>query len=173
MKTNAIAITADGIEIYMHPQISKSDRPDLDVETIERTRIDGRPYVRETVDLGRTVGFERIVETNDSDVAIYARRGSNFYPSDVVLGRKPIPTSKVSIALRRLGPESGEEWNGKYVLIALFEGTSVMPEPIGRNAKDAECVAFWKTHAIVPTEEELEDFRKRCPELAELLAKYA
>ena len=174
MTNNAIiATTADGIDVYLHPQASHSHRPDLDVETIEKVRVDGRPFVRETVDLGRVIGVDHLVETTDADVVISARRENNDHPSNMVLGRKPIPTSKVSVVLCKCGPEDGEDWNGKYVLITLFEGDLGMPEPVGRNAEDKDCVAFWKTHALVPTEEELEDFRKRSPELAELLAKYA
>ena len=76
-----------------------------------------------------------------------------FGSLSVVMNREPDETSIVSVVIAKGGPEDGV-YEGKMILVTLFEGSLGMPEPYGRNAGDEACIAFWQTHALVPTDEE-------------------
>ena len=153
-------VTADGIEIFRHPTESHSHRPDLDAEAVSRVSIDGRFFVCETVDFSRTIGFDHLVETTDADEIVLYKRGSRSYESRMVPGRKAEPTSQVTAIICKCGPEDGEEWDGKYVLITLFEGDPGRPEPFGKDDVP-ENRAFWARHALVPTDEEFADMKSK------------
>ena len=155
-----ILTTADGIEIFHHPTESHSHRPDLDAEAVSRVSIDGRFFVCETVDFSRTIGFDHLVETTDADEIVLYKRGSRSYESRMVPGRKAEPTSQVTAIICKCGPEDGEEWDGKYVLITLFEGDPGRPEPFGKDDVP-ENRAFWARHALVPTDEEFADMKSK------------
>ena len=91
-------------------------------------------------------------------------RHDSGYESRMVLGREPEDTSKATTIIAKCGPEDGEEWNGKYVLVTLFEGDPGMPEPYGRNENNQEAIEFWKNHALVPTDDEMKKINEKMAE---------
>lgn len=150
-----IGKTKDGIAIYNHPE-GHSHRPDLDSEVISMISIDGKTFVKETVTMNRVIGYDHLVETNENDKIIMFQRGNRKTLSRMALNRTAKKTDKVTVILCKCGAEDGE-LEGKYVLITLFEGEPGMPE----RENDPECVEFWRTHALVPTEEELKEINNR------------
>ena len=153
---NKYYVTKDNIKIFIHPEASHSHRCDLDEEAISKITIGGRPFIRETIDLGRVVGKDHLIETNEQDKIVYLERSNRGYKSRMVLDRQAKDTSLVTAIIAKCGDEDGPEWTGKYVLITLFEGDPGQPEPYGRNAGNTEAIEFWRNHALVPTPEEIE-----------------
>lgn len=145
--------TNDNKKVYLHPQASHSHRPELNEEVLSKINIGDNTFIKEVVDLGRVIGKDHLVETTEEDKIVLLDRGRG-YPSRMVIGRDPENTTKATVIIAKCGPEDGEEWDDKYVLITLFEGEPGEPEPYGRNENNQNAIEFWKTHALVPTEEE-------------------
>ena len=150
---NILGFSGDGVPIYNHPE-GHSHRPDLDSETICKININGRDFVKETVNLGRSIGYDHLVKTHYGDEIVFHQRGNRPYKSRMVLNRDATQTENVTIIICKCGKEDGE-LSGKYALVTLFEGEPGMPEPYGFHKDDDGCIQFWKHHALVPTEKEL------------------
>lgn len=145
--------TLDGVKVYVWEGNSHSHRPDLNEEVIGKVAINDRPVIGEVVDMGRVIGLDHLVESHPDDDLFLFDRGRG-YESPMVLNRPPEPTQKVTVVICK-GSEEDGEYNGKYILITLFEGEPGMPEPFGEYLGDEACEAFWETHVLVPTDEEL------------------
>lgn len=145
-------MTGDGIEVFSVEGASHSHREDLNSEVISKLTAGDRPFIRETVSLGRNIGKDHLVERRDDDEIYFHSRNGNEHKSVFALNREAEDTDKATVVIAKGGPEDGE-LEGKMVLITLFEGDPGMPEPYGRNDTE-ECRAFWETHALVPTEKE-------------------
>lgn len=167
-----IAFDANGVEIYAHPA-GHPHRPDLLVETISKITLnDGETFHRETVDLGRVIGKDHLVETTSEDYIVYLRRGNRAGETRMVL-KEAKDTSNVTIVLcvARKDDETPDELVGKWVVVTLFEGNPGEREPwdntfidadINEKAAAAKAKAenFWATHALVPTDDEMKQIRK-------------
>ena len=156
-------VSKDGVNIYIHPEASHIHRPDLASEVISKIKIGDEVFLRETVDLGRVIGVDHLVTTTSADedsIVHFERRPGSGYKSRMVLKRNPKETSKITAVIAKCDDNDGTAWSGKYVVITLFEGEPGMPEPYGRNENNRECVEFWKTHALVPTEDEMQMMQK-------------
>lgn len=156
-------VSKDGVNVYIHPEASHIHRPDLAFEAISKIKIGDEVFLRETVDLNRVIGVDHLVTTtiqDDGRIVYFERRPGSGYKSRMVLKRKPKDTSKVTAVIAKCDDNDGTAWSGKYVVITLFEGEPGMPEPYGRNENNRECIEFWKTHALVPTEDELQMIQK-------------
>ena len=169
---NLIAITANGIEVYSHPA-GHPHRPDLLVETINKITLEkSKTFHRETVDLGRTIGKDHLVETTDEDHIVYLRRGNRPGETRMVI-KEASDTSFVTIILcvASKDNETPDELVGKWVVVTLFEGQPGKREPwdnafvdadidIGVAAEKERAESFWAAHALVPTEDEMKQIRK-------------
>ncbi len=159
---NPIAISANGISVYNHPE-SHSHRPDLNAEVINKITLpDDSTFFREVVDLGRVIGKDHLVETQEKDTIVYLQRGNRPGKSRMVL-KEAEDTSFVTIIACVACEEEGTptELVGKWILVTLFEGKPGEREPFDRSFADgknpegkAAAEAFWATHALVPTEQE-------------------
>ena len=164
INTNPIAISANGIQVFEHPE-GHSHRPDLDKEVISKIElpVDGT-FVRTTVDLGRVIGKDHLVETDKYDTVVWLQRGNRPGKSRMVL-KEADDTSMVTVILCVCNePEDNpaSALNGKWVLVTLFEGEPGEREPFDRAFADGKnpeglkkAEEFWSCHALVPTEEEL------------------
>ena len=146
-------ITADGIEVYSHPE-GHPHREDLLEETLKKISVNGASFVRETVDLGRVIGKDHLVETNSDSVIVYRQRGNRAGLSRMVLNQKADDTSKVTIIICKCD-DSEPEYAGKYVVVTNFEGQPGEREPWDNSLKNnpetlARSQKFWATHALVP-----------------------
>ena len=158
---NILGHTVDGTPVYLHPVASHSHRPDLNAEVISKLTIEkGQTFLRQTVDLGRVIGEDHLVETSDGDMIAYARRGNRAGESRFVLNRAAKPTTKVTI-IACVDRDPGET-QGLWCLVTLFEGEPGCREPWDASLKTpeakAQAYAFWANHALVPTEEERKMF---------------
>lgn len=167
-----IAIAANGVEVYAHPA-GHPHREDLLSETISKIVLpEGSTFHRETVDLCRTIGKDHLVETTDEDYIVYLRRGNRTGETRMVL-KEAADTSFVTIILcvARKDEETPDELIGKWVVVTLFEGQPGEREPwdnafidadvdAGIAAEKEKAEAFWATHALVPTEDEMKQIRK-------------
>ena len=112
----------------------------------------------ETIDLGKVIGKNHLVEVNDDDLTFMWDRGRG-YESHMVIKDAEDETRLTTVLFWDFD-------NNKWVLWTNFEGIEGLPEPgCDRYNKATEefkamCRAFWRTHALVPTEEELEAIKK-------------
>ena len=167
-----ITVSANGIEVFSHPA-GHPHRSDLLAETISKITLkEGETFHRETINLGRVIGKDHLVETCNEDYIVYLRRGNRPGETRMVL-KEAADTSYVTIILcvARKDEETPDELVGKWVVVTLFEGQPGEREPwdnsfidkdINNNIMNAylKAEAFWATHALVPTEEEMKQIRK-------------
>jgi len=112
----------------------------------------------ETLDLGRVIGKNHLVEVDDNDLTFMWDRGRG-YESHMALKETEDETRITTVLFWDAG-------NTRWVLWTNFEGVEGLPEPgsdrynKGSDEFKALCREFWRTHALVPTEEELEAIKK-------------
>lgn len=170
---NLIGTSKNGINFYKHQVASHSHRPDLDAEVISHLDVkEGQTFLRETVDLGRIVGVDHLVKTTQDDHCTYMVRGNRAGATRFVLDREAEPTTKVTI-VACVDRDPGET-QGLWCLVTLFEGEPGEREPWDASLKTEEAKAkaksFWRNHALVPTEEEMEQINKMLEYRQERLA---
>ena len=168
---NLIAVSKNGIEVFSHPE-THSHRPDLNAEVISKIELPtDRTFVRTTVDLGRVIGKDHLVEIESDSIDFYWKRGNRPGLSHMVL-QDADDTQYVTVILCVAREEEGtpSELVGKWILVTLFEGCPGEREPFDRSFErkneDEEVaeayqksVDFWDTHALVPTDSEMEEIK--------------
>ncbi len=142
----------DGIDVLYVEGISHPHRTDILEEVIGRVYINGRSFFREEVQMDRVIGLSHCVERRKGDEYKFYDRGRG-YESTMVMNRNAEPTVLVSVIIC-IGNADDGEYEGKYLLVTLFDGPLGEPEPYGQYEHDTNSIAFWETHALVPTEEE-------------------
>lgn len=151
---NEVLKSKDSVEVFCVEGLSHPHRKDLMAEAVSQIEIAGRPFVLECLDMGRVIGVDHLVETRGGDRIVRFDRGNGRnYLSRMVLNREAEPTQKVTVIICKGDAEDGE-WEGKYLLATLFEGEPGKPEPYDQYESDVGCIEFWRTHALVPTDEE-------------------
>lgn len=120
-----------------HSHISES----LLEEVLVKVESRGRGFLVETVDLGRLVGEQTRVKTGEDDEIIFAQRAGRFGLTRFVKNRKSVPTSAVTVILKK-------ETSGNYFLVTAWVGTQAQPEPWDRNAT-ATSRDFWSRNALL------------------------
>jgi len=110
-------------------------------EALGNVRSYARPFLSETVDLGRVVGESTCVETAQHDIVLFAQRHGRRGLSHFVQERDPVPTSKMTIILKRATPR-------EYILITAWFGTQAQPEPWDPKASE-QSFSFWTQHALI------------------------
>lgn len=111
----------------------------------------GRKSVYTTLDLGRTVGESICVETSrdgGGDEIVYAQRPNRRGLTRFVKNRAPVPTSRVTVSVKR-------GCGGSYTLMTAFVGPGTPAEPWDQNYATPESRTFWSTHALVWGREEV------------------
>ena len=165
-----IGTSKNGIEVFLHPE-SHSHRPDLNTEAISKITLPEGTFHRETVDMGRIIGKDHLVEIEPDSITFYWKRGNRSGASHMVL-QDADDTKYVTVILCVCRKEEGtpSELIGKWILITLFEGCPGKQEPFDKefeNKAEDEKVAeayrdsvnFWETHALVPTEKEMKEIK--------------
>lgn len=92
-------------------------------------------------DLERTVGFSDLVETDESDEIIYAKRVNRDNYTRFVLNRKKVKTSFVTVVLHARGDD--------YILYSAWVGPLAPSFPGGTRSNEDESKMFWRRHALV------------------------
>jgi len=143
-----VANTSDGAAVYVDliqspASISISRDPHIVTlikELLAIKRIAGRTLTLE-VDFGRNVGNTDIVETTEKDRVVYAKRLKQETFTRFVRSRIPLPTSFITIILRK-------DAAGDYELYDAWLGPNVPSLP-GTTTETAESKDFWMNHAFV------------------------
>ena len=163
-----IGITSNGTIVFAHPE-AHPHRLDLAAEAISKMVIPSGPadptdraQTRhcETIDLGRKIGKNHLVELQPGDATTMFERGDRGYKSHIAIFRKATPETKItSVCI----------WDGEkehWVLWTNFEGEEGLPEPDCERynqmseEEQYECDKFWDTHALVLEGKEKEQMIK-------------
>lgn len=92
-------------------------------------------------DMGRVVGSSDLVETDDTDEIVYAKRFNRDTYTRFVKGRDPVPTSYITVTLTLDG-------DGNYELTSAWIG-QICPLFPDRPGATPESKPFWAKHALV------------------------
>ena len=158
MNTNTetlIALSSNGTEVHSHHE-AHPHRIDIAKEVIGKMTIPAAPADpsdrsqtrhAETVDLGREIGINHLVEVSPEDEVIYVYRGDRTWETPMVFKPGTLETRACAVCFW------AEE---KWILWTLFEGADGegLPEPgcdrynNGTPEFQKACDEFWATHAI-------------------------
>ena len=121
-------------------------------EGVGQIEISGRPFLMDTVDLGRIVGTDDCVAVSDADDVRLLRRKARKGLSRIVFHREAEPTRLLTIGICR-------DDDGLLTVFTGFFGAKAPKEPwdCKNDAERSESEAFWATHALVYNPEALED----------------
>lgn len=148
MQSELIGTTKDGHGVYVDRETSHASthfahHPKLisAVKEIISTLALDSDTVRIERDVGEEVGDSDCVETNEGDEIVYALRSHRTTFSRFVKNRKPIPTSWVTLDIRKSDQDT-------YFLYTAYVGRMVPSFP-GDNFSSEQSITFWSTHALV------------------------
>lgn len=140
------AIVVDRIPSY----VPKSDVHNV-IWALRKVKPNGRKFIEEEVCFPEEIGNSKCVQTNADDDIVFAQRTGRKGLTRFVRGRKPEPSNKVFVVLKR-------EREHRYVLITGFVGGRPQPEPWDEtafshasNPTEAKRLsdAFWANHALI------------------------
>ena len=155
-----IAYTKNGVPVFSHDE-AHPHRMDLAEEsigmlTVPETPADpaDRSQTRhcEVLDMGRVIGKNHLVETDEDDAVFFAKRDDRPYPSRMVL-KETADETRLTVVLFYA--------EGKWILWTNYEGEDGLPEVgcdrynNGTPEFQQKCREFWATHALVPNENEI------------------
>lgn len=92
-------------------------------------------------DMGRVVGLSDLVETNETDKVLYAKRLNRDNYTRFVLNRQAEPTNFVTLVLRKDSEDNYELWSA-------WIGRAV-PQFPGDEFETPDSRPFWQNHALV------------------------
>jgi hypothetical protein len=159
-----IATTHNGIPVYVDLVWSQaaariSRQPHLLVlvkELVERTSARSAEMHFER-DMGRTIGYDQIVETSDTDAIVYAQFQRESIFARFVKNSKPSVTRYLTIKIRR-------DDEGSYELCNAWTGRLVPTRP-GSDDEAETSRPYWTNHAFVLDEQLIQrrTLTKICP----------
>jgi hypothetical protein len=140
--------TENHITVVYDPETSHAathfkDEPglrELVIEVLEQT-VTTDEYMWFETDMGRVVGMTSLVETDDSDDIIYAKRLNRDSYTRFTRSRQPQPCSIVTVAMTPLNDDF-------YELDSAWIGTVGHSFPDTPGAAD-ESREYWSRHALV------------------------
>lgn len=156
----SIFTSANNTKVFTHPE-AHPHRLDLAAEVIGKMFVPVTPAdpsdrnqtrICQTIDLGRTIGQNHLVEINENDLTFMWDRGRGYESRMVLKGTED--ETRITTVLFWDGD------NNKWILWTNFEGVEGLPEPGCDRYNNApeefkkKCQEFWATHALVPTEDE-------------------
>lgn len=105
-------------------------------------------FLLTTVDMGREIGTNACVKAADVENIHFAVRTGREFPSRVLPGQEPEPTSLFTVI-------AGKQEDGSWLLYTGFAGPSAPREPIDQYFADkrdsnefAESVKFWTENGL-------------------------
>lgn len=130
--------------VHSHAATHFADAPQLMavvVEILSHSDVDGDKMEFDT-DMGRIVGEMDVVDVDESDEIIYAKRNNRDLYVPFVMHRTRKPTSLVSIGLVRCDEEC-------YELTSAWFGEFDSPPFPGEAGVGQDAIEFWNRHAFV------------------------
>lgn len=147
MKKEFIGKTKNDCDVYVdmegsHAATHIADTPQLLdlVKEIIKDVVPDDEYARFETDMGRTIGNSDLVETEEGDDVVYAKRPNRDTYSRFVKNKKPVPTSWVVVELRKVG-------DCEYELFTAFIGRFTPSFPGGPH-ETPDSKPFWSKHAL-------------------------
>jgi hypothetical protein len=125
-------------------------------EALQTTSVKGTSPVV-VRDMGRAIGYDFIVPTNDASKVFYAKVTRDDVYTRFVREPKPSPTSFLTLTLTRRPA-------GDYELLGVWVGKVGPPRP-GSENETPESREFWAHHACLLDKESLQTqtITKDCP----------
>lgn len=146
-KAPVLGFLSSGEKVFDRPNSHIHDDIDSIIltEALGNIDADGRDFIAESVDLGRTIGKTQCIETSENDEIIYAHRVGRFGPTRFVKNRDKVDTSTVTIILKKASEG--------FILVTAFVGPKAEREPWDKNiidsAEKSRSESFWQNHALV------------------------
>lgn len=112
----------------------------LAAEVLKKTNLKGKRVVME-YDMKRSIGYDYVVSTNDTDVIFYAQLLRDDIYTRFVKNGKPEPANHLALVLER-------DQDGGYQLLDAWIGHLTPPRP-GSVDETTESKAYWQSHAFV------------------------
>jgi len=130
----------------------------LVVEAIPRVDLRGGNHIELEVDFGRIIGATDGVETDETDVIVYAKRNGHEEYTPFTKSRVAQPSSLLSLSFRRQSDTA-------YELLSAWIGEAFSPPFPGEPGETHESRPYWSTHALVWGSQtvEPESVTSRCP----------
>lgn len=159
MKKEYLATTATGIDVYIGERTLQHMQAHSDVsmehirEAIRKNDTYTGPFELWPINLGRVIGKDGCIQVkeDDPDVQHLYRKGRNG-TTPVVFDRPAPDTSVMTIGICL-------DDDGKHTMFTAFYGPSAPKEPWDPSLSDegrAESEAFWRTHALVVSRDEID-----------------
>lgn len=175
-----IGTSFNGKNVYSHPESHLHFDGELLVEVIGKLTLEGT-YHFETVDMGRNIGFDHLVKTNEYSSVFYMERPFSYSPLKLRAGKSrmtfdsPERTRFVTIGLCVCNEEGDpNSLNGKWCVFTVFEGKPGEKEPWDRAFADnknpeglSKAIRFWEgengegAHALALTDDEMKYVRAK------------
>jgi hypothetical protein len=148
MEKHVIGQTKNGKTVYVnikgsHAATHIAATPDL-LELVQEVVADLEPHednIYTDKDMERSVGLSDLVETNETDKVLYAKRLNRDNYTRFVQTRKAEPTKFVTVVLRK-------DSEGNYELWSAWVGPAA-PQFPGDEFETPESKPFWRKHALV------------------------
>lgn len=146
----------NGIEVYYDPVGSHTathfeDTPKLKglvAEIIANTLLESETMLFD-VDMGRVVGTSDLVETDETDEIVYAKRKNRDTYTVFTMSRQPVSCSIVTVALE-------SQADGSYQLVSAWIGSKDSPPFPGDESATPESKPYWSKHALVWGRQEIQ-----------------
>ena len=147
MDRELFAVTKNCRSVWFSPDSHAATHFTADPELSEYIKIalhdldTNEPSVYTEIDFSRQVGYSDLVETDQTDEIIYAKRLGRLTFTRFTKNRQPIPTNFITIWLTRTN-------TGDYDLMSAWFGRKTPPLP-GDEWETPESKPFWTNHALV------------------------
>jgi hypothetical protein len=150
-KLEYLATTKNGVDVYAdsytleHMGAHTGVNMEHVKESIRAVSMEGT-FLRQSVDLGRPVGYDSCVEVTNKDLVGHFFRNGRDGKTPIVFGRQPEPTTEGILGLCIDRPD------GKATAWGYFYGKDAPKEPWDPRMRDEErqdAEQFWSTHALV------------------------
>jgi hypothetical protein len=127
-------------------------------EALRRLIVDGPKYSIE-YDMGRTIGYDFVVKTSETDIVLYAQLIKDDTYTRFVKHGKPLSTQYLTIILHQ-----DKQNEHEYELHDIWVGHMHPPRPGSAN-ETAKSISYWSNHAFVLDSQSLQSrtITKTCP----------
>lgn len=157
-KKEWLARTSDNKDIYIDSKTLEhmEAHPDVNIahirEAIGNISIGEKPFLMNSIDMGRTIGKDNCVEISpDTKVENLYRKGRDGM-TPIAMDKEPSDTNLLTVGMAL-------DDDGKLTMFTSFYGQLAPKEPWDERLspeEKAESEQFWKTHALVVPDEAID-----------------
>jgi hypothetical protein len=143
-----LATSANGMDVFYDPISSHTathfaDTPQLKelTQDILTGTILNEDEMLFSTDMGRDVGKSDLVENDESDIVVYAKRKNRDVYTSFNKTKAPQPCSTVAIGVKRMDDH-------KYELTSAWIGSADSPPFPGDKNETPESKSYWLKHSL-------------------------